>query len=168
MEISNMDKIIVIRKDDGGVEIVCPAPAMFDPNSKTREQLREQGIDFANDDEVLQFIINKDVPAGSVYRVVTRDVLPQDRTFRNAWTDDKPTDSVDVDIDKAKEIKKDQLRELRKPRLAELDIQYMKVLEQGQDVAPIVAEKQALRDITKAELPDDIEDLKNHIPDILK
>jgi hypothetical protein len=54
-----------------------------------------------------------------------------------------------INLEKAKDIKKDMLRADRKPLLDKLDIDYMKAIEQGQDTTPIVAEKQRLRDITK-------------------
>ena len=53
-----------------------------------------------------------------------------------------------INIDKAKEIKKDYLRADRKPLLENLDIQYMKAIEQGLETSEIIAEKQRLRDIT--------------------
>jgi hypothetical protein len=73
---------------------------------------------------------------------------------------------ITININKAKEIKKDHLREERKPLLEALDIQYMKALEQNdtQKMQDIVAQKQALRDVTQH--PDlleveSVEDLKN-------
>ena len=56
---------------------------------------------------------------------------------------------ITVNLSKAKEIKKDMLRADRAPLLEKLDIDYIKAMEQGQDTAAIVAEKQKLRDITK-------------------
>ena len=46
----------------------------------------------------------------------------------------------------------DRLRAERDPRLAELDVQFMRAIEQGQDTAAIAAEKQALRDVTSKPL----------------
>lgn len=53
-----------------------------------------------------------------------------------------------IDIDKAKAITKDRLRAERAPLMAALDVQFQRALETGADTAPIVAEKQRLRDIT--------------------
>ena len=53
---------------------------------------------------------------------------------------------ITVNIDKAKDITKDRLREERKPKLATLDIQYMQAQEAGSDTSAIVAKKQQLRD----------------------
>ena len=55
---------------------------------------------------------------------------------------------ITINLDKAKEIKKESLRQQRKPLLESQDVAYMKALETGQDTTAIVAEKQRLRDIT--------------------
>ena len=55
---------------------------------------------------------------------------------------------IQVNINKAKEITKDKLREERKPLLESLDVQFQRALETGADTTAIVAEKQRLRDIT--------------------
>ena len=78
--------------------------------------------------------------------------------------------SIRINIDKAKAIKLDQLRADRAPKLAALDLAFMRAVEQGDlpAQASIAAEKQALRDITKQPLPDDVAVLKDFKPDILK
>ena len=78
--------------------------------------------------------------------------------------------SIRINIDKAKAIKLDQLRADRAPKLAALDLSFMRAVEQGDTAkqASIAAEKQALRDITKQPLPDDVAALKDFKPDILK
>jgi hypothetical protein len=72
--------------------------------------------------------------------------VPTDRTFRGAWQFNGA--AVEVDMDAAKAIHKDNLRAERAPRLADLDVQYMKALEAGSGAADIAAQKQTLRDIT--------------------
>lgn len=57
--------------------------------------------------------------------------------------------SIKVNMTKAVEIHKDLLRSARQPLLEQLDIEYLKALEQGGDVAEIAAQKQQLRDVTK-------------------
>ena len=57
---------------------------------------------------------------------------------------------ITIDIPKAKEIRKEQLRQERKPLLEQLDIDYMRAQEAGNDTSLIVQRKQALRDITNA------------------
>lgn len=49
---------------------------------------------------------------------------------------------------KAEEITRERLRAERAPRLKELDVQFMRALEAGEDTAAIVAEKDALRGVT--------------------
>jgi hypothetical protein len=55
---------------------------------------------------------------------------------------------ITINIDKAKKITKDRLREERKPLLDKLDVAFMKAVEEGADTSAIVAEKNRLRDVT--------------------
>ena len=55
---------------------------------------------------------------------------------------------VSINMDKAKVITKDRLRDDRKPLLEEQDILFMKAQEAGTSTSAIVTEKQRLRDIT--------------------
>jgi hypothetical protein len=57
---------------------------------------------------------------------------------------------IGINVDKAKEIHKDKIRQVRNPLLQEKDVEYMRALEAGdtQKVAEVVATKQALRDAT--------------------
>ena len=58
--------------------------------------------------------------------------------------------SIGINVDKAKEIHKDKIREVRNPLLEKKDVEYIRALESGDTakVAEIVAEKQNLRDAT--------------------
>jgi hypothetical protein len=144
--------------------------------------MNNQRIVYTNDDGVCCIIIPadecglsiidiamKDVPEGKSYRIIDVSQLPSDRIFRNAWTDEYDTDTVDIHLDKAKNIKLDMLRSIRKPILDQLDISFMKSIELNNDSMKqdIINKKQALRDITKIALPDDIDELKIFMPDIL-
>jgi len=51
-----------------------------------------------------------------------------------------------VDMAKAREIHKTNIRNARTPKLAELDIEFQKAQETGSSTTDIVAKKQALRD----------------------
>lgn len=78
---------------------------------------------------------------------------------------------IRINIEKAKEIHKNFLREARKPLLEKLDVEYMRTLEKGESTNEIVSLKQELRDITKH--PDlltasNVDELKAFWPDILK
>lgn len=55
---------------------------------------------------------------------------------------------ITIDFDKAKAITRDRLRQERGPLLTAQDVAFQRALESGADTAPIVAEKQRLRDIT--------------------
>ena len=51
-----------------------------------------------------------------------------------------------IDMAKAIEIHKNNIREARTPKLQELDIEFQRALEAGASTTDIVAKKQALRD----------------------
>jgi|TARA_Y100000310_G_scaffold38298_1_gene35907 hypothetical protein len=51
-----------------------------------------------------------------------------------------------ININKAKEIWKDKIRAARKPKLEELDVEYMRAQEIGSDTSAIITKKQELRD----------------------
>jgi len=121
----------------------------------------------------LQRIRIKDVPADAAdVAIVEADAVPTDRTFRDAWRAD-PELGCKVDMPAAVEIHKNRLRELRAPKLAALDVEFMQALESGDAVklVAVAAQKQALRDVTKdaalakAETP---EALKAVLPEALR
>lgn len=72
--------------------------------------------------------------------------VPSDRTFRGAWQYNEAV--IEVDMAKARDIHKDNLRAERKPRLEALDVDYMKALEAGSGADAIASQKTTLRDIT--------------------
>ena len=55
-----------------------------------------------------------------------------------------------IDMAKAKEIHKTNIRKARIPKLAELDIEYQRATETSANTSDIVAKKQALRDAPAA------------------
>tara|TARA_B100000902_G_scaffold207023_1_gene197197 strand:+ start:704 stop:964 length:261 start_codon:yes stop_codon:yes gene_type:complete len=55
-----------------------------------------------------------------------------------------------IDMAKAREIHRRNIRELRKEKLSELDVEFQKALETGSSTTEIVAKKQALRDAPAA------------------
>lgn len=86
------------------------------------------------------------LPAGLAGAVALgpEDELPPRDEFRPAWV--IQDGAVRVDMERAREIHRDRIREARAPLLAELDIAFQRALEDGSDTASIVAEKQRLRD----------------------
>lgn len=128
MEIINMNERIIVKNGDGTVSIMIPA---------------------LNTSLSIEEIAAKDVPEGLSYRIVDKSIIPTDREFRNAWTDDFPGPQLDVDMNKARDIWMDKIRVQRNKKLKELDTSFMLALESGDTVAQgnIAAEKQVLRDI---------------------
>ena len=55
---------------------------------------------------------------------------------------------ITINMNKAKDITKERLRQERKPLIEAQDILFMQAQESGSDTTAIVAEKQRLRDIT--------------------
>lgn len=55
---------------------------------------------------------------------------------------------ITINMNKAKDITKERLREERKPLLEAEDIKFIRAQEEGSDTTAIVAEKQRLRNIT--------------------
>jgi len=68
---------------------------------------------------------------------------------------------IEIDLAKAKVIKKESLRAERKPLLEAQDVLYMRAQEAGADTTAIIAEKIRLRDITQlCTTATSVEDLK--------
>ena len=51
-----------------------------------------------------------------------------------------------IDMSRARDIHRNNIRQARKDKLAELDIEFQKALETSADTSAIVAKKQVLRD----------------------
>jgi len=103
--------------------------------------------------------INGDVREASSLQV------PQDRTFRGAWQFNGNV--VEIDMNEARNIHKDHLRQEREELWGGLDASFMQALESGDTVAQqsIAGAKQVLRDVTDdqriadAQTPDDLKAL---------
>ena len=76
--------------------------------------------------------------------------VPSSRHFRGAWVTSGKV--ISEDLDAAKVIFKDKIREVRKPLLDEEDVVYMKALEEDDADAKTasVAKKKSLRDAPAA------------------
>ncbi len=121
---------IVFRNIDGSCGVITPAP---------------DALTFMSIEEIAK----KDVPEGCNYRISTIDKLPANRLFRDAWTDENATDTVDIDMQKARAIHLCRLRVVRNAKLRALDLEYIKADEKSDtnkktDIANL---KQALRDL---------------------
>ena len=191
-------KYIKITRDDGGVSIMGLVPQSIN-NVKIKRIIRvgenthlmaSDGVEF-----VLSFIdfeagnypvswsvqfadetkeIDKYKEANTEFTVIESSPIsfsniPKDRTFRKAW--ETSADTISVNMSKAKEIYKNKLREMRKPPLEALDVEFMLALEKGNSTKDIVERKQALRDVTDhqaIEAATTPEELKQVIREILK
>jgi hypothetical protein len=93
----------------------------------------------------LDVVLSKDVPAGVNYKIIDHSELPSDRAFRSAWFFN---DGVQIHMETAKEVHKQNIRIARSPLFEDLDIQFQRALETNSDTSAIVAQKVALRDAT--------------------
>jgi hypothetical protein len=117
-----MKNVIIYTNEFGGVAICTP----------TRELPIEQ-------------VQAKDCPANSF--IVNTSSLPEaDNDFFDAWEQNNGV--VTVNFAKSKEITKNRLRAERQPLLQLQDVAFQRALETGADTAPIIAEKNRLRNIT--------------------
>lgn len=123
---------IVIKRGDGGVSIM---------------QLVDKDADVDAEIEKLKGTLTEGYVS---HRVMPDEAVPSDRSFRNAWCDETPEPVIDIDMPKARNIQRDRMRAARAPKLAALDVDYMRALEAGDEQGKnkIVADKQALRDVT--------------------
>ena len=68
---------------------------------------------------------------------------------------------IEIDLAKAKTLKKESLRQARKSLLEAQDVAFQRALESSSDTTAIVAEKVRLRDITAlCDTATSVEDLK--------
>lgn len=115
---------ILVKRNDGGVTIVTPAKGV------TKAQLV------------------KDAKATKGYvshREVKQSDMPNNRLFRDAWTDTTASSSVDIDLDKARGI----IRAKRDMLLEELDKEALKEQRKPNGNLSVIDSKaQKLRDIT--------------------
>jgi hypothetical protein len=108
----------------------------------------------------------KDVPEGVEYKIV--ESVDIDNDYFNAYEFVAEIGSK-INIEKVKAIHLDKFRSARTSLLAALDVEFMRAVEaEDTDLQKeIAAKKQALRDVTKIELPNDLEGIKATWPEIL-
>ena len=92
------------------------------------------------------YIVDKDGNQANASEVT----VPANRDFRGAWSLSGTV--ISEDLDKAKEIFKDKIREVRGPLLEAEDVVYMKAMESDNASAKTasVTKKNALRDAPAA------------------
>lgn len=115
-------KVIIFTNDSGGVSVCAPTGELD-----------------------MEAVKAKDTPEHSM--IVDDSELPQGHGWAfNAW--ELSDGVVSVNLDKAKTITKERLRQEREPLLAAQDVAFQRAQETQADTTAIVAEKQRLRDIT--------------------
>src|SRR5210317_64004 len=102
---------------------------------------------------VSTYIVDKD---GNQIDASTATV-PSDRHFRGAWSLNGSV--ISEDMDAARAIFRDKIREARKPLLEAKDVELMKALETGASTTAIAAAKDALRDAPAAAAIDSASDI---------
>jgi tRNA U34 5-methylaminomethyl-2-thiouridine-forming methyltransferase MnmC len=110
--------------------------------------------------------ISSSIPENTPYKIV--ESLDIDDSYFDAY-EFNPETGAEINIAKAKQIHLDKFRAARAPKLAKLDIDYMRALEVEDSVkaSQIAIAKQELRDVTKIELPDTLPEIKETWPSIL-
>ena len=109
-------KRIVYSRPDGGVSVVCPAPAYI-------AQLMAGG---ATEDEAITAVQAKDVPPDATnIEVMELASLPSNREFRNAW--EKPGAGVPtVAMSKARDIHAERMAHVQVAEIARLKVEERK------------------------------------------
>ena len=127
-----------------------------------KEYLLPEPIGPMTEEEALEYILKKDIPARvwhpdykynrQIYRIVKRDKIPKDQTYRNAWRlSDTEEELITIDTEKAIEVWKTKMRVAREPILNRLDTEFFRALEDGDTDRQkhITRTKKLLRDVTQ-------------------
>ena len=155
-------KVIIYKNNDNRLSVINPC---YKDDMTNQEK-----------DEYVIFIQNKDVPKNIDNSAIPSWIIDSDdlrdiKNIRNAWNVND-SGQIYFDRDKAVEIKKEQFRNLRKPLLEKLDVEFMRALENGDTSSiPIITQKKSdLRDITSVDFSsyDTPQKLHEFIPDLLK
>jgi hypothetical protein len=120
----------------------------------------------------MDYVVKNHIPANCDWCFADETKLSLlDKLFFEAWRGTKTKNDIDiqVDISKAKEIWLEHYRKARAPLLTALDVDFMRAVESSNTALQkeIASEKQALRDVTKTDLPNTLEEIKSTWPEIL-
>jgi hypothetical protein len=169
-------KKILYTRPDGGVSIVIPSPKESieqalcryndvqwenilplldavdnDPNfsiHKVEDIIKMRPL---TQEEYETHVRERSVPVDAInVRDIADSDIPASREFRNAWVDVTPESSIDIDCEKARNIKLEELRRVRNLELSKSDIEMTKALEEADSVKikDLKTKRQSLRDIT--------------------
>jgi len=113
-------------------------------------------------------VIASDSDAKNVTPSKITDVWPVLMGFFAAYEFDAGAGYA-VNAEKAKEIQRNKWREARKKLWPALDAEYFKALETGDEAlqGTVATQKQALRDATDTEMPDNIDGIAATWPEVL-
>lgn len=137
---SSLMKKIIYTRTDGGLSVVIPAP----------KSSIERMLGPLTDEEYELHVKTKSIPTDAINpRDVDDSDIPNNREFRNAWCDVTELSRIDIDCEKARDIKLVELRRKRITLLEEQDKLFMIAIEKEEDLTSIKAGKQRLRDITE-------------------
>jgi hypothetical protein len=117
-------------------------------------------------DLTLEEIAAKDVPAETPYAIVdSLESVDNDYFDGFIYSEGEAV----ADIAACKSIHLNKFRSARAPKLSALDVAFMRAVEQSDSAkqSEIAEAKQELRDVTKVELPETLEEIKAVWPDIL-
>jgi hypothetical protein len=126
----------------GNVHIAQPAP-------KSRLLLPRKGFPPVLEPEALwlQRIAARIIPPDAQdVHVIEEEDIPRDRTFRNAWK--HRAGVISVDMPKARDVHRNNLRRARKPMLELLDVEGLRAIESNDNelLEQVKTGKQLLRD----------------------
>jgi len=138
-----MNKRILHKQDSGIIGIICPFEGF------------------------LYFFVEKLQNESVEFLILDKSNINIDNEYFNAYEFDAEL-GAKVNIEKAKAIHLDKFRATRNPLLVTLDADFMRAVESGNTTLQqeIASKKQALRDVTKAELPNTLEEIKATWPEI--
>lgn len=165
-----MDRRIIYSRTDGGVSVVVPIRKITDVNL-TDEQIYRRAYDRVlrdmdpmpyyrdvvseklgrtpSDAEVQAYMDQRNIKPldASNPQTITASDIPADRTFREAW--EHGGNKILVNMPRARDIHLGRIREARNKALADMDIETIKAMGQGDNKAlvDVEAQKQVLRDI---------------------
>lgn len=135
-----MDKIIYTNSL-GELCVVIPVP----------KEAIERVIGKLTDQEYEAHVIERSIPVDAVgVRYVKESDIPESREFRNAWCDTTTDSTIDISLEKARDIKLAELRASRDVELEKTDVLMTRALEDGDPavIDEVKATRQALRDLT--------------------
>ena len=95
-------------------------------------------------------VLERSIPADAInVKAITEDDIPHSREFRAAWVDVTPDTKVNIDLEKAKALKLQELRAVRNEELKKTDTEYLIAVEQGLDLTEVKERKAFLRNATE-------------------